>query len=91
MEALRKIFGTDVPDPVKTAATKWKSDEFARGSYSYIPVGATGKDYESMAQPVHRKLFFAGEATWRFNPATVPGAFISGLRAAGAIHDVGIK
>lgn len=31
-------------------------------------------------------IFFAGEATYRDNPATVPGAFCSGLRVAGCIH-----
>lgn len=32
-------------------------------------------------------LFFAGEATYRRNPATVPGAFCSGLRTAGLVNE----
>ena len=32
--------------------------------------------------PVENRVFFAGEATSQFFPATVHGAFLSGVRAA---------
>lgn len=38
-----------------------------------------------MARPVSLRLFFAGEATQREHPATVAGAYLSGLREAGRI------
>ena len=52
------------------------------GSYSYIGPDATGKDYDRLGESVDQKLFFAGEATCRTHPATVHGAYMSGLRAA---------
>jgi lysine-specific histone demethylase 1 len=89
---LRKIFGHEkVPEPAHSHVTRWRQDPFARGSYSYIAVDATGDDYDTLARPVvadgHEKaeLFFAGEHTNRDYPATVHGAMLSGLREAGRI------
>lgn len=76
------------PSPLKAVVTRWGTDKYARGSYSYIAVGSTGSDYDLLARPVSRRLFFAGEATQRDHPATVAGAFISGLRQAGIIDAV---
>ena len=166
-----------VPAPSHWHVTDWACDPYSRGTYSYIPPGASGDDYDVLAEPlrvatapaaadnaadngaahsrvlarlqrlgvpVHCRantnaavtvsgdceqggavslthalapipalapllvsaddcsatdsdaaaatagrdvVFFAGEATYRYNPATVPGAFCSGLRAAGRIAD----
>ncbi|KAL6066055.1 Lysine-specific histone demethylase 1A [Balamuthia mandrillaris] len=84
MQVIRRLYPS-APEPVKTVVTRWGSDPFARGSYSYIAVGSSGRDYDLMARPVSRRLFFAGEATQREHPATVAGAFLSGLREAGRI------
>ena len=43
LEALRKMFGS-VPDPEEILITDWTGDQWARGSYSYIPLGATVDD-----------------------------------------------
>jgi monoamine oxidase len=48
-------------------------------------VGATPEDYDTLAQPVDNRLFFAGEHTQRDYPATVHGAYLSGKRAANEI------
>jgi len=32
--------------------TRWKSDPWARGSYSFVAVGASGNDYDLLAAPV---------------------------------------
>lgn len=85
---LRRIYGEDIPDPAAWLITRWASDPFAGGSYSYTPVGASSEDYEQMAEPVSDRLFFAGEATHREYPATVHGAFLSGLREARRIGDL---
>lgn len=85
MRALQKMFPGRgiVPDaPMAYAVSRWKSDLFSRGSYSYSKVGTTPRDFESMSRPVGSTLLFAGEATNRQHPATVHGAFISGVREA---------
>jgi len=82
MSTLRKLFGNDIPDPLKVITTNWCSDPFSNGSYSYIPVGASGKEYDILAEPIDNKLFFAGEATYRTCHSTVQGAYQSGLREA---------
>ena len=63
MELLRRMFGPQVPDPLRSLSTRWAADPFARGSYSYVAVGATEEDYISLAQPVNKTLFFAGEVS----------------------------
>ncbi len=45
-------------------------------------------EYDDLARPISNRLFFAGEATNRHHPATVPGAYLSGVRAAGVMEDV---
>jgi len=82
--ALRKRF-IHVPQPIRSIVTRWYSDKFSRGTYSYIAVGSTGDDYDILAQPVDNRLFFAGEATIREHPATAAGAYLSGLRVAGLV------
>lgn len=77
--------GGTIPQPSGFARTSWSQDPNALGSYSYLPVGATPKLREALAEPVDGVLFFAGEATWRENPSTVHGAQASGAAAAEAI------
>lgn len=51
---LRKILKRpDFPEPENVVVTKWKADEFARGSYTYIPSTASIKDVEMLAQPIY--------------------------------------
>lgn len=85
-ETLRSVFGEEVPYPVEAVVTRWGSDKFARGSYSSAAPGMRPDDYESMARPLGN-LFFAGEHTIGTHPATVHGAYLSGLRAASEIID----
>ena len=87
LSVLRGVFGPDrVPAPMSTHVTRWGTDRFARGSYSFVATGATGADYEALARPVGDSLFFAGEHTNGQHPATVPGAYSSGLRAAAEVQ-----
>ena len=73
-----------VPYPVETIVTRWGKDRFACGSYSYVGATSQPDDYEAMARPTGN-LYFAGEATCGTHPATVHGAYISGLRAASEV------
>ncbi|MCJ1397018.1 hypothetical protein MMC11_000210 [Xylographa trunciseda] len=75
-----------IPKPTETIVTRWGKDRFARGTYSYVGVKAQSGDYDSMAKPIGN-LHFAGEATCGTHPATVHGAYISGLRAASEVID----
>lgn len=86
MAVLRGMYGRDIPNPDAWLITRWAADPFAYGSYSFIPPGASGDDYAALARPVEGRLFFAGEATNRAHPATVHGAYLSGLRAAGEVR-----
>lgn len=85
-KVLRSLFGASVPSPVEAVVTRWQQDEFARGSYSYTGPSFLPEDYDHMARPVGN-LFFAGEHTCGTHPATVHGAYISGLRAASEVLD----
>lgn len=98
---LRGIFGqSGVPQPKETVVTRWRADPWSRGSYSFVAVGSSGSDYDLLASPVipptaqgvsvtkgPARVFFAGEHTMRNYPATVHGAFLSGLREASRIAD----
>jgi monoamine oxidase len=82
LETLRKMFGS-VPDPEESLVTDWSADPWSRGSYSYIPIGATADDMRRLAEPVSGRVLLAGEATVPESYGTVHAAFRSGLRAAG--------
>ncbi|KAL8915413.1 MAG: hypothetical protein Q9172_006882 [Xanthocarpia lactea] len=88
---LRRMFkDTKVPMPSETIVTRWGNDRFARGTYSYVGPTSLPGDYDVMARAVGN-LHFAGEATCGTHPATVHGAYISGLRAASEIIEEFLK
>ncbi|XVF04107.1 hypothetical protein REPUB_Repub05bG0053300 [Reevesia pubescens] len=85
---LRGIYGpkgVDVPDPIQTICTRWGNDPLSYGSYSHVRVQSSGGDYDILSESVGSRLFFAGEATTRQYPATMHGAYLSGLREASRI------
>ncbi|HEX3240834.1 MAG TPA: NAD(P)/FAD-dependent oxidoreductase [Solirubrobacterales bacterium] len=84
LEDLKRIFSVDsLPALVSVQAQCWGEDPYARLAYSYMPQSELGAGlHELLASPVGN-LFFAGEATARPPAsASVPGAFVSGRRAA---------
>lgn len=88
LETLRKIFspkGIEVPNPLQAICTRWGTDRFTYGSYSYVAIGSSGDDYDILAESVADRIFFAGEATNRRYPATMHGALLSGYREAANI------
>lgn len=88
---LQKMFGNNVPPPSKHVITRWRSDEFSGGAYSYDTVGFDLTKYRSALFEPIGNLYFAGEATdtdgWF---ATAVGAYTTGVKAASRIDDSGI-
>ncbi|MFQ3632880.1 flavin monoamine oxidase family protein [Roseiflexus sp.] len=82
MQTLRTIFGRSIPDPIDHQITRWASDPFAIGAYSYNALGSHPKMRDTLSRPLNGRLFFAGEATSRDYFGTTHGAYLSGLRAA---------
>lgn len=82
---IRQIGGPDTPDPIASAATSWAADPFLLGCYSGVAgetsVAEFTADLDVLARP-HGRVLFAGEATQATSPATVDGAWLSGIREA---------
>jgi len=85
MQTLRTLYGNDIPEPTDFQITRWASDPFARGSYSFCSLGSTPEMRRELAHPLEGKLFFAGEATNVDYYGTADGAYQSGLRVVDEI------
>lgn len=85
MRTLRTMFGAGIPDPVSWQISRWASDPFARGAYSYNKLGSTPGMRDDLAAAVGRVLYFAGEATDPRYFQSVHGAYLSGQRAAAEV------
>jgi monoamine oxidase len=79
------IAALDAPQPTGSLVTRWASDPYARGSYSFVAVGSSPADMQALAEPVNERLRFAGEATQEEFFGTVHGAYMSGMREADRI------
>jgi monoamine oxidase len=77
-----------VPEPTASHVTRWGSDPFAQGGYSFFAAGSSAADCEAMAEPCgwrKHHLGFAGEATTAANMGTVLGAWCSGEAEAARV------
>lgn len=88
MTTLRTIYGADIPNPTDYQITRWATDPFSLGSYSYNPVGAVPKMRQQLAEPLEKSVFFAGEASNEDYFGTAHGAYLSGIRAAKEILEL---
>jgi monoamine oxidase len=81
---LARLFGSDIRKRLAPlAATAWRSDPWARGSYSFaLPDHAD--DRAKLAAPVDDRMFFAGEACSPNFFSTAHGAWLAGIAAAEA-------
>jgi monoamine oxidase len=79
------VAALDAPPPTGSLVTRWASDPYARGSYSFLAVGSGPADMRALAEPVNERLRFAGEATQEEFFGTVHGAYLSGMREADRI------
>jgi len=82
MEILRKIFGKDIPDPDFTYVTHWGKNPFSYGSFSFMKVGCTPRDFTLSGLDVEEKLYFAGEHTSAKFCGCAHGAYDSGMDVA---------
>ena len=96
VHTLRTLFSTDiVPDPISFRVTRWGTDRFARGSYTFLPPGSSDQDFHILQSPINgngdslvlegsetMRLFWAGEHTTALHPSMAHGAMMSGIRAA---------
>jgi monoamine oxidase len=101
MTTLRAIFSDlTLPEPASFRITRWGQDRFARGSYTFLPPGATEQDFQLLQSPINgngdslllegsetMRLFFAGEHTTALHPSMAHGAMLSGMRAAKELVD----
>lgn len=77
---LAEGFGAAAADPDGVMVTRWGADRWARGSYSFLPPGASPDDRAALGARRGR-LILAGEHTSVERPATMDGALVSGRRA----------
>lgn len=82
MRRLRGVFGRGIPSPVAAQVSRWKADPWARGSYSCVPTGSLPSQRRALGEPLDDRVVFAGEHCHPTHPATVHGAYLSGLEAA---------
>lgn len=82
---LSDIYGSSVPQPRHLLRTRWGQNPNAFGAYSYATNGTTSADFDTLANDLNRRVFFAGEHTIRQYRSTVHGAYLSGLREANKI------
>ena len=83
-DELAGLFGADIRRRLSPlAASAWRRDPFAGGSYSYALPGHAD-DRARLAMPVDNRLFFAGEACSPNFFSTAHGAYETGLAAADA-------
>jgi polyamine oxidase len=85
LERLQIMFGGEIPQPVAHHVTRWLSDPWALGSYSYSRVGMTAADRMVYAAPVGQRLYFAGEGADTDHYGTVHAALRTGAQAAAAL------
>jgi len=85
VDELAGLFGSEIRARLKPlAASAWRSDPFALGSYSYALPGHAD-DRARLAEPVDGRLFFAGEACSPNFFSTAHGAYETGLKTADAV------
>ncbi|MFQ5767584.1 MAG: flavin monoamine oxidase family protein, partial [Acidobacteriota bacterium] len=87
MQILRSLFGNGIPAPLSVHVTRWLTDPWSLGSYSFVPAGGSyPADQNGLAAPAGERVLFAGEATSPYY-GTVHGAMLSGQREASRLLD----
>jgi monoamine oxidase len=89
LEQLDAIYGTELePKPASKSLVRgkyfdWGDVDYIRGGYSFPRVGQSDHASKDLAEPIEKRIFFAGEATSFEQPGmTVHSAMDTGTRAA---------
>lgn len=62
--------------PKETVVTRWRSDPWARGSYSFVSTSASGNDYDILACPVTSS---GEQSTSTLDSSSPPRLFFAGI------------
>ncbi len=82
LSALVRAYGSDLRKHFKKGAvTHWSSDIFINGAYSCAKPGR-GLSRSAFAEPIHDRIFLAGEHVHPTFMATAHGAYETGILAA---------
>lgn len=82
LDTLAKAFGADIRKRVVASATsKWTADPAIGGAYSCAKPGKA-RARAVFSEPVHERVFLAGEHVHRHYMATAHGAYETGIDAA---------
>jgi monoamine oxidase len=83
LESLVAAFGSDIRrHVVRGATTHWSSAPFINGAYACAKPGKSGLR-RHFSEPLHERIFLAGEHVHASFNATAHGAYETGLSAAG--------
>lgn len=88
MDTVKIIFGKEsTPEPIESFVTRWGTDPYSRGTYSYHATGQGNREWYELSKSVDNVLYFAGEHCSKRYRGTVHGAYLSGERAADELHE----
>jgi monoamine oxidase len=82
MDNLARLTGCTPPAPSGYLITRWLSDPWARGSYSYSSIHSSDADRRDYQRSIANRIYFAGEGTQALDYGTVNAALRSGEQAA---------
>jgi len=85
LASLERLTGRKPPPPTGYLITRWLSDPWTLGSYSYYSIHSGPEDRRAYAQSINDRIYFAGEGTQAEECGTVQAAMRSGEAAAAEI------
>jgi monoamine oxidase len=87
LDVLRDVWEGEVGKPIQMLRTRWRTDPFSLGAYSFSTPGVNPRQFDGLAKPIQQRLLLCGEHTNFSYLATTHGAYLSGIRAAEYIID----
>ena len=91
IKIVQKIYPNKKIQPIEYKLTNWGSEPYIKGSYSYVKTNSNPNLYVDLKKSVGNNLYFCGEHTSRYYPATVHGALMSGIETASDLFNDWIK